>query len=463
MAFLSEVPGRGWCIIWHDATKGANRLGRRRISVVGGNHRDALDAAGIKGAERDALQAATNAKLRRKLLDAYNDLEVLRYRDAERTHESDTLPAFDTSARTFIGWYLELVGYREAIGRGERLQRPANDPGWRTRVYERTLSKSGAALARTILNWFRESLPATLTTGAMQAEHVRRFLLDTQSKRKWKPATANRARTILSGMFTALTTAARRRYFKADPTLWFRDDVEPAPEPAQEIVVYGASDVMAFLSEAEQRQDPNRTVHVKRRRGPNGKPQEYTQRPANHERPAPVLQWALLLACTGVRKGEAERLRWTDVDLATGLLRVASTKTSTVRHVPLIGDAAGDVAPHFLAVLRAWRERNPAAVFVLPAAVEGGTPCWPKHGWEATNTAAGTSVTPQGLRRTFESTLAAVGVPSGLAAFWLGHSVQVAERAYRAYAPGRFPGSTVEEALGIVAILEREARGAGTV
>ena len=44
-----------------------------------------------------------------------------------------------------------------------------------------------------------------------------------------------------------------------------------------------------------------------------------------------------LLACTGMRPGEARRLRWHDVDLAAGRLRIAPCKSSPERVIPLHG------------------------------------------------------------------------------------------------------------------------------
>ncbi|MEQ8766849.1 MAG: hypothetical protein RL885_23245 [Planctomycetota bacterium] len=50
------------------------------------------------------------------------------------------------------------------------------------------------------------------------------------------------------------------------------------------------------------------------------------------------------------------------------------------------------------------------------------------------------------------------GFPARLTAFWLGHSQQVAERHYLAFVPGRKPGSTVEEVLGLMKVIDREIR-----
>ncbi len=112
------------------------------------------------------------------------------------------------------------------------------------------------------------------------------------------------------------------------------------------------------------------------------------------------------------------------------------------------------MTPRFLALLRAWREANPTAEYVLPA--NGGeVPAFTKGWGRVAKTAGLEDFGPQRCRRTFESALACAGIPSTLAAFWLGHAPAVAHKHYLAFAPGRLPGHTAEEALGLVPFLER--------
>lgn len=455
MAFTTKRKRDGWVIVWHDATRGAGRLGRRETYCVGGNHAEAFDAAAMPPSQRAALATgASNSAQRDALCRAYDLLEVARLRDAERVRATGSAPTFDMPAAALLNAFESLIRYRVGLGDGAR-QAPPADLGWRHSVAERALRQStGREVLRT-LTYFRCAIPPSLTTGAMTGEHVRRFLADTRAEHGWSAATVNRQRSYLSGLFGALTGKAAKRLFRSDPAAWFTDDAAKLPEPHHEIVTYDAADVTAFLTEAERRSDPTRRVRMVTRRR-LGRIETYEQ--PDSEPPAPVLSWALAFACLGVRRAEAEGLRWTDVDLTHGVVRVHSTKTGTVRHVPLIGDPTGNVAPAFVAVLRAWRKQRPDDVFVMPSAA--GAPCFPKGAWESTARAAGVDVTPQGLRRTFESTLAAIGFPSGLAAFWLGHSVKVAESNYRAYRPGRLPGATVDAALGLTPFLDRETKAA---
>lgn len=449
-----------WVVVWQDATRGAGKLGRRRARCDSGGHDEALDAAQLQPDQRIALSnGATNPTMREALRKCYDALEMVKHRDAQRAAAIGILPAFEKSAMEFVDAWLAVLANRSADDRGEKAVVPP-DWGWRPAAQYRPMRKSAYENAVRTLRLFRDSLPKTLTTGTMTGDHLGEFLNESR-QRGLSPVTLNKYRRHLSAMFGALTSKARKKYFRTDPLTWFEDEVEALPEPRNEILIYTASDVAAFIASAENMADPNRMVTVKRRkRKRDGKPikgneEEFTKRVSGD--PAPVLQWVLLLACTGVRRGEAEKLRWSDVDLEHGVLRVYATKTGAMRYVPLKGDPAGDVAPAFIDVLKAWRERRPNDIFVLPSA--SGKPCFPKHAWDGANSAAETAISPQGLRRTFESILAAIGFPASLAAFWLGHSVQVAESNYRAYRPGRLPGSTIEAALGLTPFLDREARG----
>lgn len=460
MAFITKTKMRGktvWAIVWMDATKGNGRLARRRTLCVGGDHKEALDAAQLQPEERAALaNGAPKGVLREALRKCYDDLEKSRARDAARTVAQNTLPAFETAAVALVNNYLKLIEYREALSSGnDGVKMPAN-PGWRGKPLNTPMKSTTARETKRYITEFRDWLPKGLTTGVLTGAHIAQFLSAARAKSDRSAATINRIRAYLSAMFGCLTRAAANRYFRTDPAAWFRDEAESLPERNSEIVTYTAATLKAFFEAAEQRLDPNRKMLVTRKR--NGVSQTFEQAANCSTEPAPVLQWALLLACTGVRRGEAENIKWSDVDLEHGVIRVYANKTDALRYVPLVGDPAGDVSPGFLDVLRAWRQARPKDVYVLPS--EGEKPNYPKNAWLAAAREAEVDVTPQGLRRTFESMLAAIGFPASLAAFWLGHSVQVAESNYRSYRPGRLPGSTVDATLGLTPFLEREARSA---
>ncbi|MGE0432496.1 MAG: tyrosine-type recombinase/integrase [Planctomycetota bacterium] len=462
MAFVSKTRKRGvnrWRIVWDDATKGAGREGRRETWCDSGDHDEALDAAGLPPTERAALaNGARKADQRSALLKAYEALELVKLRDAARTRATGLVPAHETPMPALIDAYCDLLRDRAGLPREDPEVKPP-DPGWRHIVANRERSAVSTRQALRTLEAFRNSLPSGLASGGMSGEFLRRFLSDARAEHGWSAVTTNRYRDTLRGLFSAFTPSARKRYFRSNPQEWFAEEVEALPEGRRHVITYSAAEVMAFLEAAERRADPDRVVMVTRRKGRAGKVENYTQEIGPD--PAPVLQWALLLACTGVRRSEAAALRWNDCDLVHGVLHVYSTKTREPRYVPLLGDPQGDIAPGMLNVLKAWRQQRPHDSHVLPS--EAATPCFPKHAWDAVCESTGVRLTPQGLRRTFESMLAMIGISAGLAGFWLGHSVRVAEAHYRAYRPGRLPGSTVEEALGLQPFLAREASGGGTL
>lgn len=68
----------------------------------------------------------------------------------------------------------------------------------------------------------------------------------------------------------------------------------------------------------------------------------------------------VLALATGARKMELLTLRWSDVDLGQGTIRLLHTKNKTARSVPVVGTA--------LEVLRAWHQRLPAGThYVFPS------------------------------------------------------------------------------------------------
>ena len=431
-----------WSIRWRDATgaKGHGAWRDARCDSPSSRHTAALDAKRFSVAQRKMLaNGAHNATLRSMLLEAYEALEVSRERDAEQARAVRKAPAFDMPVVAFLDACEQYLDYREALASGDKPETIKDDIGWRGGRLGRELRKSSARETRRAIKKLREWLPPKLTTGEFDGDVLREFMIFLRHNGA-SAKTLNNRRADFRSLFFALTTAARKRMFRTDPLLWFHDEVEALPVTQGEITIYSPQMINAFLEEARKRGTPKRKVMVRRER--KGKIEEFEQ-PIS-AKPARVFEWALLLACTGMRRSEAERLRWADVDLDYGVIRVYDHKRNRVRYVPLTGDPAGDIAPGMMDTLRAWRLERPTDTHVLPS--ESGTPLFPSHAWDDCNKDAGVKVTPQGLRRTFESML---GFPAGLTAFWVGHSVQVAEKHYRAYRPGRLPGSTVDAALGL--------------
>ena len=162
---------------------------------------------------------------------------------------------------------------------------------------------------------------------------------------------------------------------------------------------------------------PTRGVETMR-----GEPKERVLSPAEvralgrairaHEAQAPMAAAAIkLIAMTGMRRSEACRLRWREVDEDGHCLRLESTKTG--RSTRPIGKPA-------LAVLRALPQEK-GAQWVFPRA-DGEAPAEMKKPMKAIFAAAGPAVGAQILRRTFASVAGDSGFGESTIAELLGHS-----------------------------------------
>jgi len=129
-----------------------------------------------------------------------------------------------------------------------------------------------------------------------------------------------------------------------------------------------------------------------------------------------VLSAIRLLALTGCRRGEIERLKWSDVDIAGRCLRLTDTKTGqSVR--PL-----GAAAVRLLTELQAQQSKKNPFVFVGHAEANafGGLPkAWQRVIAKESSLAG---LTPHGLRHAFASTAHDLGLTEITIGALLGHS-----------------------------------------
>ena len=124
----------------------------------------------------------------------------------------------------------------------------------------------------------------------------------------------------------------------------------------------------------------------------------------------------LILLNTGIRRGEAFNLLWSDVDLSKKLLTIegGGAKSSQTRHIPLNREA--------LATLKAWKKQSKRIGYVFPSD-SGARLNNINKAWDTLRKNAKLEeFRLHDLRHTFASNLAIAGVPLNTIRELLGHS-----------------------------------------
>jgi integrase len=115
--------------------------------------------------------------------------------------------------------------------------------------------------------------------------------------------------------------------------------------------------------------------------------------------------YILLLMFTGLRRGEAAGLRWSDVDFKGRVIRLPAKRAKNKRHLDLpMSDFVHDL-------LVARRALGTEGDFVFPGDGETGHIVEPKKALAAVSKTAGVKVSPHDLRRTFITTAAEITMP----------------------------------------------------
>ena len=264
--------------------------------------------------------------------------------------------------------------------------------------------------AQRLLDAFGRSLPAGAQVAHVERSHVERFVSAPKKGRDGKPvgqkspATRKRYLAVLSHFFAY---AREHGHTQADPT----DGLSaPTARPnrrdhvteAEAAVILRHLDSSTILS---------------------GQPSTWLR------------DWIVFGLGTGLRPGEQAALRWSDVRLAEGAVRVWGTKTArSSRVVPVAGDA--------LAVLqrRATARTGEADGLVFTGA--RGGPVAMRHlskRLQSLTEAAkvGKNVTAYSLRHSYGTQMSAAGVPLLDLARIMGTSVAMIERHYGHYDPAR--------------------------
>lgn len=310
------------------------------------------------------------------------------------------------------------------------------------------------------LAWLKESRQADLATKDLTAsileQYTDKLIRETAPyakgpTKKRSAATVNIYKRNLKACLRWIDSRRPRRFADFTPLL---RPLAPTGGKSKPPTAFAPDELGAFLAEALKREDPDRVVLVTPRDG-SRKKEAYEQRMASAAQ-TPVSRLFLLLALTGCRLGEALRMKWEDVDLKRGLIRIESTKTGYPRTVPMLNAPEGEIAPKFVSLMNRWWEEDEDRRFVLPHG-ELALPTFPKGAWYKTDEASnGLLLGPQKLRQNFTSYAASLGIPPAVAALWQGHSADVAQRHYRAQVLERNPDAeSFEDAMGLSEVIDR--------
>lgn len=111
----------------------------------------------------------------------------------------------------------------------------------------------------------------------------------------------------------------------------------------------------------------------------------------------------LMILFSGLRRNEAAGLRWADVDLAEGVIRLPAQRTKSGRPLDLpMSDFLSDL-------LTARRARGVEGPFVFPAARGDGHVRNPSSAFASVGQRCGITVSPHDLRRTYATVAATCG------------------------------------------------------
>lgn len=264
--------------------------------------------------------------------------------------------------------------------------------------------------AERLLTAFEGTLPAGCNVGHVEPMHVERFVSAPKPGKEGKPGppksagTRRRYRAVLRHFFAY---CQRRGFTRTDPTA----DLEAPTGRANRRDHVTEAEAAAMLRKLDAAEVLD------------GRSYGWLR------------DWLVFGMGTGLRPGEQAALRWSDVRLSEGALRVRGTKTSgSARPVPVAGDA--------LDVLRKRSEartgEGDGLVFVgtRGGAVEMRFLSKRLHAL-AEAAQVEKNITAYSLRHSYGTRMAAAGVPLLDLARIMGTSVAMIERHYGHYCPER--------------------------
>ena len=264
--------------------------------------------------------------------------------------------------------------------------------------------------AERLLSAFEASLPSGCNVGHVEPSHVERFVSAPKPGKDGKPGppkaagTRRRYRAVLRHFFAY---CQRRGFTRTDPTA----DLEAPTGRANRRDHVTDAEAAAML----------RTLTAAEVLG--GRAYGWLR------------DWLVFGMGTGLRPGEQAALRWSDVRLSEGALRVRGTKTSgSARPVPVAGEA--------LAVLSRRAEARTGEGDGLVFVGAGGGAVEMRYLSKrlqslANDAKLAKNVTAYSLRHSYGTHMAAAGVPLLDLARIMGTSVAMIERHYGHYCPER--------------------------
>ncbi len=433
------------------AKRGRPRLPARLKVWKGEQHVFYTDRSGGKPITKRVLcsaHGATNAEERRELLGTFRRLEQ------EQRAEEDKFGS--------LGYGTSLCIALDNFKKHVEAQAALREQSTAARIgIARTTKKSYLDTLKRFKAWLKSNDLLKITTGKLHAEHLSRFFDELasekahngKSKHQRGAHTLNKHRRQLR---TALLNLAGQR----PPLFPDIDQLKTAFKPLRtdntQPSSFSPNQLTAFLAEALS-DEAVETVDVKRTVKSKSTVQRFEQTLGERNRPvAKVSRLFLVLALTGCRRGEALSLKFRDIDMDTGVIRIKSVKTGGTRWVPLL-DVGKKIGPQFLSLLAKWKMQGTTYVV---SDREAGEPGFPKGPWNRISRKCRLrEMGPQALRQNFTSYAAALGVPATIASLWQGHSSAIAEKWYRTLVLSRIDADDFETSMGLTRIISKLISG----
>jgi len=393
-----------WCVFWYDYSKGSLKIREVRCSA----------------------KYADNERLRNKLLRKYQDKEDVIKREI-RLHGIKKIQQTDFIIDDLIKIYLE---HKNKLVELHSIGKPG-------------ITKESFYLTTLHLRSFQDfciinKITFTSQLNSEMINNFRRFI----ELKKFATPTKNKVFSVVKTFFNFYRYDEIPKFFnvdvinhllrnfRCDDNFAFHFTTEQLQKILKEALIHDSEKCKITRESKKDNSQPDKAKFV------------------------PVLQHILLFMLTGMRLSEGLTLRWDDVDLKSGIIRVKSNKTHKIRIIPLVNDMHANIAPTFLEILKCWKAKSKSD-YVLPHDNSTKPYNLQKPLIVFKNSVKMPDLTFQNLRKNFESYLISFGVPSSIDAIWLGHSPAVAEKHYISYVFSRLQGKTIEQAMQIDKILDK--------